>query len=214
MNKETMKTHYKFDPQGIASRKQWFFTEGDDYLLARAHMRKQAEKICEELEASKRTLRILEIGPSTAIYNESEKAFTTAIIGERLKNAGHTYQTMDLEGNADFIGNVEQLTVALGDDVYFDAIIMLGVIEHVRKPWLVSEQLHQSLGADGVVYFNTPFLFKVHGPSPDCWRISPEGFKSLFEDLFLVETSVFPDGEDGKNTFPLMVDAKITKLDK
>lgn len=214
MNKETMNIHYKFDVQGIPSRKQWFFTEGDDYLLARAHMRNQAEKICEELEASNRVLRILEIGPSTAIYHESEKAFTTAIIGERLKKAGHTYRTMDLDGNADFIGNIEQLRDALGDGVYFDVIIMLGVIEHVRKPWLVSEQLHQSLRPDGVVYFNTPFLFKVHGPSPDCWRISPEGFKSLFEDLFVVETSVFPEGEDGKNTFPLMVDAKITRINK
>jgi SAM-dependent methyltransferase len=214
MKHKTMNTHYKFDPQGVPSRKQWFFTEGDDYLLARWHMRNQAEKICSELEAAKRTLRVLEIGPSTAVYHESEKDFTTAIIGERLKKAGHAYRTMDLEGDADFIGNVEQLADALGQGVYFDVIIMLGVIEHVRKPWLVAEQLHKRLHPGGVVYFNTPFLFKVHGPSPDCWRISPAGFESLFEDFFNVETSVFPEGEDGKNTFPLMVDAKITRLSK
>jgi SAM-dependent methyltransferase len=201
--------HHKFNPIGTPARKQWFFSEEDDYPLLRAHMRKQADRVCKEL-STKTNLRVLEVGPSSAAYPESEETTTTAILGPTLKAMGHTYETMDLAGFADYLGNLENLAEAV-DFQLFDVIIMLGVIEHVRRPWLLAEELYDSIVPGGCVYINTPFMFKLHGPSPDCWRISPEGFRSLFERHFSLEFDVFPEGEDGKNSFPLSINVKMTR---
>lgn len=74
-------------------------------------------------------------------------------------------------------------------DKYFDhgtvgAVVLMHVLEHVRKFWLVPQKLHNILVPGGLVFIQTPWNFRFHGPRPDCWRISDDGYQSLFDQGF------------------------------
>ena len=88
---------------------------------------------------------------------------------------------------------------------------MLGVIEHVPKIHLISEQLCSITNPGAVIFINTPFMFKVHGPKPDCWRISEYGLDALFGERFKLEIETFPAGERGKNSMPLSINTTMVK---
>jgi hypothetical protein len=74
-------------------------------------------------------------------------------------------------------------------DKHFDtgtvgAVILMHVLEHVKKFWLVPQKLHSILVPGGLVFIQTPWNFRFHGPRPDCWRISDDGYQALFDQGF------------------------------
>lgn len=64
------------------------------------------------------------------------------------------------------------------------AVILLHVLEHVAEFWKVPEKLSKILKPKGLVFIQTPWNFRFHGPRPDCWRISDDGYEILFKDYF------------------------------
>lgn len=180
-------------------RKQTFFS-GDDYFLLRKHIFDMAQDICQHLTSS---MKVLEIGPSHTLYAEKAPEFDTCIIRDFCKENNVCYKTLDIDTQAktDYIGSVEDLSFLREK---FDVVIMLSVLEHVQNLFAVPEQLYNIMNGGGTLFVNTPFLFKVHGPIPDCWRISEYGYKVLFEKFFSIKSiSTYPPNELGKNTMPL-----------
>lgn len=64
------------------------------------------------------------------------------------------------------------------------AVILLHVLEHVSRFWEIPEKLFKILKPEGLVFIQTPWNFRFHGPRPDCWRISDDGYEILFKDYF------------------------------
>lgn len=200
---------YKFDDKSIPLRKQYFFSESDDYYVIRKHMREFAESIIEFAKNSPIKLNILEVGPSSNLYLESEKTLTTAIIGSELKKDGHNYKTLDIDGTADYICSIEEVSKHVNEK--FDIIILLGIIEHVGNIHVLSDEFYKITNENATVFINTPYMFKVHGPIPDYWRISQYGYEHLFGKQFDLKFDTFPPNELGKNTFPLSFNVTLTK---
>lgn len=204
-------THNKFESEiGKVGRRSWFFSEDDDYKLARLHMRKFADSIVQHLAAQKDTLNILEVGPSENIYKECCNELSTAIIGQEARRLGHNYKTLDIVGNADYICSVEEVSRHI-KDIKFDVLILLGIIEHVGNIHLLSDEFCKITNDKAKVFVNTPYMFKVHGPIPDYWRISEYGYQHLFGKQFDLEFDVFPPDERGKNSMPLSFNVVLTK---
>ena len=63
-------------------------------------------------------------------------------------------------------------------------ILLMHVLEHVKQFWLVPQKLHEILVPGGLVFIQTPWNFRFHGPRPDCWRISDDGYHALFNKGF------------------------------
>ncbi len=63
-------------------------------------------------------------------------------------------------------------------------VILLHVLEHVPTFWELPQKLFNVLRPGGMVFIQTPWNFRLHGPRPDCWRISDDGYESLFGKLF------------------------------
>jgi len=201
---------HKFSDINEAVRKQYFFSESDDYDLLRSHMRQFAEKIVKYVQSSSNKLNVLEVGPSSNVYPESECFLTTSIISEECKRLGHTYKTLDICGTADYICSIEEASKHV-NDVKFDIVILLGVIEHVGNIHLLSNEFYNITKDNAIIYVNTPYMFKIHGPVPDYWRISQYGYEHLFGKQFHLEIDTFPPNELGKNSFPLSYNVLMIK---
>jgi len=87
------------------------------------------------------------------------------------------------------IFNDERLTFPKSDEYSFpiqdntyDIVISANVIEHVRKPWIWLPELVRVTKPGGTVITVNPVSWVYHEDPVDCWRIYPEGMKSLYED--------------------------------
>lgn len=61
-----------------------------------------------------------------------------------------------------------------------DTILLLNVLEHVPAVWRVPLSLWLMLRPNGRVFILTPWRLRLHGPSPDCWRLTDEALCTLF----------------------------------
>jgi SAM-dependent methyltransferase len=123
----------------------------------------------------KNNTRVLEIGPD-AFPSTFKKA---------VNNDSIDWQTLDIYKS-------EQLTYATDNeykfpvpDNTFDIVLSGQVIEHVRKIWVWIKELNRVCKVGGKVITIAPTSWPYHEAPIDCWRIFPEGMKTLYEDAGL-----------------------------
>ena len=79
----------------------------------------------------------------------------------------------------DVTGDIERTPFK---DDEFDTIISTQVLEHVRRPWLVVEEMRRILKPGGIAFITAPFLVQHHGHPDDFFRYTTSGIASLFAD--------------------------------
>jgi len=96
---------------------------------------------------------------------------------------------LDIEANAlvDVVGDGHQLPVKGG---VFDAVIVTGVIEHVREPKIVVDEIFRVLRSGGCVYAEIPFLQGYHSDPNDYQRFTIQGIDLLFGNFDVIEKGV------------------------
>jgi SAM-dependent methyltransferase len=67
----------------------------------------------------------------------------------------------------------------------YDLVLAGQVVEHVRKPWAWLPELARVTRRGGLVAVINPVSWRYHEAPVDCWRIYPEGMRSLFEEANL-----------------------------
>jgi len=78
----------------------------------------------------------------------------------------------------------------------FDLILCMNVLEHVRNPFVVADNLKTLLNPQGYIFVAVPFVYKLHGLSyGDYWRFTHMGLKTLFDDMDTVMLGPSPDAE-------------------
>jgi len=182
------------------------FFSNDDFFLLRTHIKEIYEQSVEFIKSSEKKLNILEIGPSDKVWFEG---LETNWIKNNSKNIGHSYTSFDTCGDVDCIGSIEKCPFM---DSQFDVVIALSVLEHVPDIFNASKELSRITKSGGKVFLETPFLWRIHGPVPDCWRISEYAYKFLFEKNFDIDIDTFPKNEFGKNSYPLSYNVILNKL--
>lgn len=101
----------------------------------------------------------------------------------------HTLHTLDIspEFHPTFVGDICATNLQIPASSY-DAIFMTEVIEHVLNPQAAINEVYRMLKPRGRLFASSPFNFRIHGPLPDCWRISEHGWRQLlgkFDDLII-----------------------------
>lgn len=93
------------------------------------------------------------------------------------------------------------------------SIILLSVIEHIPRIWGVPAVLKQALRPGGKAYILTPWNLRFHGPRPDCWRISDDAYRELFnaEAGFALE-ELTPVPCPGRSLSPIGFTAVVRSL--
>jgi 2-polyprenyl-3-methyl-5-hydroxy-6-metoxy-1,4-benzoquinol methylase len=96
----------------------------------------------------------------------------------------HTLHTLDLTDtySPTFVGDICAKNHNIQNDFY-DAVFMTEVIEHVLNPFIAIKEILRVLKPGGVLFTSSPFNFRIHGPLPDCWRITEHGWRILLSDF-------------------------------
>ncbi len=94
------------------------------------------------------------------------------------------YVGLDMESGKG-VDIIQDLTTGIGElqEKYFDLIICCSVLEHVKKPWVMAENLQRLLKPGGVLYISVPWVWRYHAYPDDYFRFSWRGIIELFQDL-------------------------------
>lgn len=65
----------------------------------------------------------------------------------------------------------------------FDHIDCVSVLEHVRRPWKMAENLELCLKDGGTILVCVPFVWRVHAYPSDYWRMTFEALDVLFPSI-------------------------------
>lgn len=102
------------------------------------------------------------------------------------------YQTIDNQEytGVDIIGDVTHLTNIIKPNSQ-NLILILEVLEHVKKPTLAIEQIYQCIKKDGNLLLSVPFDYEMHGEDyGDYWRFTRQGLKEILHKFKNVEIMI------------------------
>jgi len=105
------------------------------------------------------------------------------VIAERLREAGVAARSVDVDAARapDLVADVEDL--AMLADASIDAVVMMEVLEHVRRPDRAVGELRRVLKPGGIVIGSTPFLLGIHDQPYDYYRYTLHGLNWLFREF-------------------------------
>jgi hypothetical protein len=104
--------------------------------------------------------------------------------GEMQELLGRKIETWDSDRARD-VDKVIDLETCKGiPKGYAGTLICTSVLEHVRHPWLVAEQIARVVHPGGLVFVTAPWIFPIHEHPGDYWRYTLEGLRVLFGEAF------------------------------
>jgi len=129
------------------------------------------------------TGNVLEVGPMVYEFVPIKCFYVNT--QETIEQKGCVYTSIDPYEKADVDYNIgiEEAYKAFNLEE-FDTVLILDVIEHVKRAFEVPEILAYLIKPEGRLYLSTPFYFRLHQPFPDFWRFSEMGLRAMFEKDF------------------------------
>lgn len=117
-------------------------------------------------------MRVLEIGPDK-IPSSCRK-----IVGDD----SITWHTLDIIDNPKLtFSSSDEYSFPIPDNSY-DIVFCAQVLEHVKKIWLWVREVARVCKAGGHVIMICPLSWPYHEAPVDCWRVYPEGIRTLYEE--------------------------------
>lgn len=65
----------------------------------------------------------------------------------------------------------------------FDHVDCASVLEHVRHPWKMAENIEEALKPGGSIFVQVPFAWRIHDYPGDYWRMTAEALDVLFPSI-------------------------------
>ena len=152
----------------------------DHYGVIRSTVKRVLAEWAQEFDYS--GVRVLDVAPES--HEGARGVFESALV-----------ETLDIDrsSRATHIADLCACNCASIVGGQYDLVICTEVLEHTRQPWLATRELHRLVKPGGVVALTTPFNFRIHGPSPDCWRFTEDGLHSLLEIFRTVQVTAVED---------------------
>lgn len=136
---------------------------------------------------------VLEVGPSTAegLNSPVNRRYPDSIFDLRgaCITRGIPYRSLDIDPTAspDVVGDLADAP-SLFEGERFGTIVLASCLEHMPRLFEIPRVLNDLLLPGGRAFALTPWNFRFHGPRPDCWRISDDGYRALFGPVLDVES--------------------------
>lgn len=167
---------------------------GEDEALLRILRERSVEFLRAIAERSDLLEPVLEVGAMTwpdasdrtSVFRRMPDLFCDS--RTLFREADKKYMSLDIrpDTGADISGSFLE-----GDSLLspgsIGTLIMLSVMQHITRVWEVPRIAHRMLKTGGRAFLLTPWNLRFHGPRPDCWRISDDGYEVLFREGFEFE---------------------------
>jgi SAM-dependent methyltransferase len=171
--------------------------DNETFSIARDHINDFIKATAAELPV--KTGMLLEIGPQTqSTVRESFKDFTA-----------HTFDIVPTYSPT-FVGDITKHNTEIPDSTY-DVIACMEVLEHTLNPFDAVKELRRMLKHEGYLLVSAPLNWRIHGPSPDCWRFTEHGWRALLRDFDIITIDILET--PGRELFPIKYNM-LAKCDK
>lgn len=172
--------------------------DNETFSLARDHLAAFIERTAVSL--AKQRGKLLEVGPQDRSL--VRECFTNFDID--------TFDVVDTY-QPTLLGDITKHNECIDDNTY-DCVVCMEVIEHTLNPFDAIKEIRRILIDGGYLLISAPLNWRIHGPSPDCWRITEHGWIALLRDFDIVEIESLES--PGRELFPIRYNvlAKCNKL--
>ena len=75
----------------------------------------------------------------------------------------------------------------------FDGGICMDLLEHTSNPFLVAENITNSLKKDALLFVTVPWIWEIHYHPKDYWRFAPQGLEELFPKMKKISLEIIRD---------------------
>jgi len=159
--------------------------DNETFELTRKHITEFIQRVAETTKKEDLTGKLLEIGSQDR--SEIQLNFTNYSID--------TFDIVDTY-NPTHVGDLTTCNSSIADSTY-DCIACLEVLEHTTNPFDAIKELRRLLKDGGYLLVSAPLNWRIHGPSPDCWRFTEHGWRVLLKDFDIIEIDTLetPDRE-------------------
>lgn len=69
----------------------------------------------------------------------------------------------------------------------FDLVLLMNVLEHVKNPFVVANEVSKIIASNGFLFVSSPFFYPIHkdisGNFSDYWRFTDDAYQILFPKL-------------------------------
>jgi SAM-dependent methyltransferase len=146
------------------------------FQLGRQHIRSFLERVATRYDSEH--VSILEIGPQD--HFSTKDCFLKAKIS--------TFDIVSTH-DPDIIGDITKKNISIPDND-FDIVVCMDVLEHTLDPFGAIEEIYRILSPDGLLLVSAPLNFRIHGPIPDCWRFTENGFRVLLKNFEIIDLDI------------------------
>lgn len=158
----------------------------DEYLaLSRAHI----TNLLRRLPIEDGSLKVLEIGP-------------------RLGWPGFDTLDIDPATKPTICADICSLDLPVASETY-DLVLCISVLEHTYYPQQAIENIRRILKPGGTAAFQAPLNFRQHGPQPDLWRFTENGWRFMLHQWEDVKIDVLDAPE--RPLFPIAYGITATR---
>lgn len=161
--------------------------DNDTGILSREHLNAFVRDTARQLSSERG--RLLEIGPQErSLVRESFSNFQVDTF-----DIVDTYQPT-------LVGDLTRYNAHIADSSY-DCVVCMEVLEHTLNPFEAVKEIRRILKDGGYLLVSAPLNWRIHGPSPDCWRITEHGWNALLRDYDIERIDILES--PGRELFPL-----------
>jgi SAM-dependent methyltransferase len=161
--------------------------DNSTFSLARDHLAAFVKRTATKLRGQ--SGRLLEVGPQERL-----------LVRETFNNFSvDTFDVVDTY-KPTIVGDITKHNSTIPDATY-DCIVCMEVIEHTVNPFDTIKEIRRILRHEGFLLISAPLNWRIHGPSPDCWRITEHGWNALLRDFDIVEIDILES--PGRELFPI-----------
>ena len=75
----------------------------------------------------------------------------------------------------------------------FDGGICMDLLEHVSQPFIVAENISNSLNKGALLFVTVPWVWEIHDYHGDYWRFTTQGLETLFPKMKKIVIEVVRD---------------------
>ena len=145
-------------------------------------------------------IKILEIGPF-----DNPSAYKKIV-----NDISIEWHTLNLENKTLVeMGNKDSLTILTNDpynypikDNTYDIVVSANVMEHVSDIFLWYKELKRIIKNDSYIITVMPLSWPYHEAPVDCWRIYPDGFRTIFNMTGLQEVECVFESLEFEHCYP------------